>query len=153
MAIEANNKIKIDIPELEFPVNITGKVDRVDEYNGVTRIIDYKTGRVEQGSVEIVNWEDITTDYKKYSKSFQVLTYALMMHESGDIKLPVEAGIISFKNLSKGFLKFSKKDKSGAYAKKEALITDETLDNFKVELKKLILEICDINTPFTEKEV
>lgn len=153
IAIEANNTVLIDIPELNFAVNITGKVDRVDEYNGVTRIIDYKTGRVEQGSVEIVNWEDITTDYSKYSKSFQVLTYAYMMHASGELKLPVEAGIISFKNLNQGFLKFAKKDKPGAYAKKETLITEETLNDFKAELKQLILEICNLKIPFTEKEL
>ncbi len=153
IAIEANNTVSIDIPEIGFPINITGKVDRVDEYNGVTRIIDYKTGRVEQNSVEIVNWEDLTTDYNKYSKSFQVLTYALMMNNTKKIKLPIEAGIISFKNLNKGFLKFSKKDKSGSYAKKEALITTETLKNFSNELKKLIIEICDKNLPFIEKKI
>ncbi|MDO5969395.1 PD-(D/E)XK nuclease family protein [Flavivirga aquimarina] len=153
IAIEADNNVVIDIPELDFPVTITGKVDRVDECNGVTRIIDYKTGRVEQNNVEIVDWETITTDYSKYSKSFQVLTYAYMMQLSNNMKLPVEAGIISFKNLNKGFLKFSKKDKAGAYAKKEALITQETLNNFSKELKQLILEICDPNIPFTEKEL
>lgn len=153
IAIEANNKVIIDIPELDFPVTITGKVDRVDEYNGMTRIVDYKTGRVEQNSVEIVDWEAITTDYSKYSKSFQVLTYTYMMHLSNQIQLPVEAGIISFKNLSKGFLKFSKKDKAGTYAKKDALITQETIDYFSKELKQLVLEICNPNIPFTEKEV
>lgn len=153
MAIEADNSVIMDIPELDFPVTITGKVDRLDEYNGVTRIIDYKTGRVEQHSVEIVDWEAITTDYTKYSKSFQVLTYAYMMHTSNEIQLPVEAGIISFKNLRKGFLKFSKKDKAGTYAKKEALITQETLDSFGQELKQLILEICNPDIPFTEKDV
>ncbi|GAA3643908.1 PD-(D/E)XK nuclease family protein [Flavivirga jejuensis] len=153
IAIETNNDVVIDIPELDFPVTITGKVDRVDEFNGITRIVDYKTGRVEQNSVEIVDWTTITIDYSKYSKSFQVLTYAYMMHISNKIQLPVEAGIISFKNLSKGFLKFSKKDKAGTYAKKDALITQETLDNFSRELIQLILDICNPNIPFTEKEV
>ncbi len=153
VAIEANNNVIVDIPELDFPITITGKVDRVDEYNGVTRIVDYKTGKVEPNSVEIVDWETMTTDYSKYSKSFQVLTYAYMMYVSHQIKLPVEAGIISFKNLGKGFLKFSKKDKAGAYAKKDALITQETLDNFYNELKQLVLEICNPNIPFTEKEI
>ena len=151
--IEASNTILVDIPEIDFPINLTGKVDRVDEYNGITRIIDYKTGRVEQSSVEVVNWEDISTDYNKYSKSFQVLAYALMMHDSGKIKLPLEAGIISLKNLGQGFLKFSKKDKPGAYAKKDSLITEETLRDFNTELKQLIVEICSLNVPFTEKEI
>jgi uncharacterized protein YerC len=152
IAIEAKNKIYLDIPELDFPITIKGTVDRVDEFNGLTRIIDYKTGKVELSNVEIVNWEDITTDYTKYSKSFQVLTYTYMMFKDESIKLPIEAGIISFKNLKGGFLKFSKKDRSGAYANKNSLITQETLENFYIELKSLILEICNPNIPFIEKE-
>ena len=153
LVIEVENKVQINIPELEFPIRLTGKVDRVDEYNGVTRIIDYKTGKVDQNKVELVNWEDITTDYTKYSKSFQVLMYAYMMNQDSAFKYPVEAGIISFKNLNSGFLKFAKKDKPGAYAKKDTFISEVTLDSFYIELEKLILEICNPNIPFTEKEV
>ena len=152
VAIEADNQVLVDIPELDFPVVLKGKVDRVDEYNGVTRIIDYKTGSVQPNQVEIVNWEDITTDYKKYSKSFQVLSYAFMMQKSNVIALPVQAGIISFKNLGSGFLKFSKKDSTHSRSK-NAIITEETLEAFKLELKKLILEICNPEIDFIEKEV
>ena len=152
LAIEAENKIALNIPELDFPIYITGKVDRVDTYNGITRIIDYKTGKVEQGHVEIINWNDITSDYKKYSKSFQVLTYAYIMTSSGKLELPFEAGIISFKNLNADFLKFGVKETSFSRTKNQ-LITEDTLTNFKEELKQLILEICNPNIPFTEKEV
>lgn len=150
LKIETDLTLEVPIPELEFPVNIHGKVDRVDEYNGHLRIIDYKSGQVSQGDVEITEWEDINEDYK-YSKAFQVLTYALMMNK----EIPVnnaEAGIISFKNLGSGFLKFGKKDKPRSRNKTQ-LITEETLDKFTIELKKLILEICDPNIPFTEKEI
>lgn len=153
VAIEDDIKVLIEIPELHFPVKLTGKIDRVDEYNGVTRILDYKSGKVEQSDVEIVNWEDITSDYKKYSKSFQILVYAYMMHTSAKTEFPFEAGIISFKNLKSGVLKFSKKDKAGSYAKKDNLIRKETLESFIVELKQLILEICNQSIPFTEKEL
>ena len=153
IAIEVENKVSIEIPELNYPVYIIGKVDRVDEFNGITRIIDYKTGRVEQSKVEIINWEDLITDYDKYSKSFQILTYAYSLYKNGKVSLPIEAGIISFKNLGKGILTFAKKDKPGAYAKKEASISQETLNTFELELKKLILEICNAELPFIEKEI
>jgi len=151
--IEADLKVSIPIDELSFPVTLNGKVDRVDEYNGVLRIIDYKTGKVDQPKVEIVNWEDLTSDYTKYSKSFQILMYAFMMNQNKAFNSPIEAGIISFKNLNAGFLKFSKKDKPGNYAKKESLITQDTLDAFFIELKGLILEICNSEVSFVEKEV
>ncbi|MEC3906021.1 PD-(D/E)XK nuclease family protein [Tamlana sp. 2201CG12-4] len=151
-AIEADNKVQVNIPELDFPVVLRGKVDRVDEYNGVIRIIDYKTGNVQQNQVEIVDWGAITTDYKKYSKSFQILSYAYMMQASNSLNFPIEAGIISFKNLSSGFLKFSKKE-SAFSRSKNTLIAPDTLLAFESELKKLILEICDPNIDFIEKDV
>ena len=150
--IEAQNDVFISIDGLEFPIKLTGKVDRVDEYNGKTRIIDYKTGKVEQNKVEIIDWEDITSDYTKYSKSFQILMYAYMMYKDNKITLPVEAGIVSFKNLKSGFLKFAKKE--SAYDKNKIVaISEETLEAFEKELKKLIFEICNPNIDFIEKEL
>ncbi|NRD22288.1 PD-(D/E)XK nuclease family protein [Winogradskyella litoriviva] len=153
LSIEADEAIEIKIEGLDFPIKLKGKVDRVDSFNGITRVIDYKSGKVTQNKVEIVNWEDLNSDYDKYSKSFQVLCYAYMMKQQNRIELPIEAGIISFKNLNNGFLKFGKKDKPGSYAKKDQLITQETLDNFEIELKKLIIEICNPKVNFIEKEI
>ena len=55
--------------------------------------------------------------------------------------------------LNQGFLKFAQKDRAGAYAKKECLITRETLSEFKVQLDALILELLNPEIPFIEKEV
>lgn len=151
LAIETKNEVEIDIPELDFTVRLKGKVDRVDNLNGVTRIIDYKSGKIEKKKVEIVDWNDITTDYNKYSKSFQVLTYAYMMHKENKVSLPLEAGIISFKNLQSGFMKFGKKDSDRGKA--DSVITTEVLSEFEKELKKLIIEICNPELNFIEKEI
>ncbi len=153
LEIEPNdNKVKLDIPELDFPVYLTGKVDRIDEYNGVKRIIDYKTGKVDQSKVNIVDWEELNTDYDKYGKPYQILAYAYMMNAKTPFTNPIEAGIISFKNLNNGFLKFGVKESTYSRSKDE-LITQETLNSYFVELKKLILEICNPDIDFTEKEV
>ena len=151
IAIESKLDAKVAIPELDFPVSIIGKVDRVDKRNGITRIIDYKSGKVDQNKVEITNWEDISTDYDKYSKSFQVLAYAYLMHQNTPFTEPIEAGIISFKNLGSGYLKFALKDAGSR--NKTQLITPEILDHFEIELKKLILEICNPELDFVEKEI
>ncbi|WP_204344610.1 PD-(D/E)XK nuclease family protein [Psychroserpens algicola] len=151
IAIETNNKVAIHIDDITTTVSLTGKVDRVDEYDGTLRIIDYKTGRVEPSKVHVTNWEDITTDYDKYSKSFQVLMYAYMMYKSNFISLPVEAGIISFKSLSSGVLKFAKKIPQSN--SKDYAITSETLDAFEIELKRLISELYNPDIDFIEKEV
>ncbi len=152
IAIEADETVVFNVESLEFPIKLTGKVDRIDECDGVTRIIDYKSGKVEQNKVEVVNWDDITTDYDKYSKSFQILCYAYMMHKKNLITLPIEAGIISFKNLNSGFLKFGKKD-SPSSKKKNQIVTADTILNFETELKKLIIEIYNPDLDFIEKEL
>ncbi|NNK40370.1 MAG: PD-(D/E)XK nuclease family protein, partial [Winogradskyella sp.] len=153
LGIEQDFKVELDISELDFPVILKGKIDRIDEFNGTTRVIDYKTGYVEQSKVEIINWNDLTLDYEKYSKPFQLLSYCYALHLSKSISLPVTTGIISFKNSQKGFLPFSKKDKAGNGAVKEQLVTEDTLTQFRIQLHKLILEICDQEQPFVEKEL
>jgi hypothetical protein len=66
---------------------------------------------------------------------------------------PVEAGVISFKNLKSGLLKFTKKDKLGSYSNKITQISSEIIDSYEQELKNLILELFDSKVDFTEKDV
>lgn len=147
--IETKLLLNIPIPELDFEVNIGGIVDRVDRYNGKIRIIDYKTGNVNQNDLEIMDWETLTQDYK-YSKAFQVLAYAAMI--SGKVPMEyAEGGIISFKNMNNGFLKFA--TKAASRGPKNNEISEEVLASFFIELKNLILEICNPDIPFIEKEI
>jgi len=155
--IEADLRIEIPMNNLPFPVYIAGKVDRIDEVDGVIRIIDYKTGAVSSSQVQVSDWDLITTDYKKYSKPFQILAYAYMAKQNGVLpNKPIEAGIISFKNLKAGFIKFGKKEHEGRVTKNNPIdpeITDDVLEDYIAQVKALITEICDVNIPFTEKEV
>lgn len=152
--LEKETRVNINIPELDFPIYLNGVVDRIDLYNGTLRIIDYKSGKVVQAEVEIVNWEDLTEDYKKFSKSFQLLTYAYILNSQGDLKLPANAGIVSFKNLQDALvLLFSKKDKQGNGATKDSTISEETLEAYFIELKKLLIEIFNPEVDFIEKTI
>ncbi|MEX0997021.1 MAG: PD-(D/E)XK nuclease family protein [Flavobacteriaceae bacterium] len=158
--IEANNKIiitqiesmmesQLKIPELDFPVKLRGMVDRIDIFNETTRIIDYKTGKVSQSDLNLIDWDELMADYK-HSKKIQVLTYALMTGDLIQNKF-TQAGIISFKNLKEGFMPFTKKENSRG--KGENTITPEILTSFKGQLSNLIIEICNPAIPFTEKEL
>lgn len=151
IGLEEKLQVELNIPEIDFPIHLKGKLDRIDEMDGTLRIIDYKTGRVTSTQVEIVDWEDITSDYD-YSKAFQLLCYALMYQKEAAFST-VEAGIISFKNLSAGLMRFATKPKKGSRTNKDSAITQETLELFTQELKSLILEICNPDIPFVEKEV
>ena len=150
IGIEQKLSVSLDIPGVTLPVVLKGKLDRVDERDGQLRIIDYKTGKVESKNVEIVDWESITSDYD-CSKAFQLLCYALMYGDENSFET-LESGIISFKNLNAGLLRFATKPNKGSRTK-EYSITTETLSLFKEELSRLITEICNPDIPLTEKEV
>lgn len=150
IGLEEKLQVEIQVPEIDFPIQLKGKLDRIDEMDGTLRIIDYKTGRVTSTQVEIVDWEDITSNYD-YSKAFQLLCYALMYRKEVPIST-LEAGIISFKNLSAGLMLFATKPKKGSRTK-DNTITQEILELFSDELKHLILEICNPAIPLVEKEV
>jgi hypothetical protein len=139
------------VPGLHFPIGLKGVVDRIDERNGITRIIDYKTGKVEPAQMAIYDWSLLLEDYK-YSKAFQVLMYSYMLNTIEPLNFPVEAGVISFKNLQQGFLKFGLKDTSRG-KHKDTLVTPETLTSFEHVLKTLITELFDASMPFVEKEL
>ena len=142
--LEVPLKVEHQVKGLDFPIQLKGKIDRIDEVNGVCRIMDYKTGKVTPYQLKIKDWEILTED-EKYSKSFQVLTYAYMylMAENRSLdQLELSTGIISFKNLKDGFMAFNGSSLNAAI-----------MDSFLIELDKLVLEIFDKNTLFIEKEL
>ena len=145
LALEQRFERILEHPRLPFPVKIGGSVDRIEERDGKIRIIDYKTGKVEKGSIALKSWKDLTKDIKN-DKIIQVLAYAFMYEKEANGK-PIEAGIISFKNLKSGFLPFNFKE-----GKEENTVIDEdTLNNYLEQIVLLLNEILDMNIPFDEK--
>ncbi len=153
--LEKGKKIKIvdiekpvsmehKIKGIDTPIVLTGHIDRIDEVDGVLRIVDYKTGKVEQRNLNFNDWDLLSTQ-EQFSKSFQVLMYAYMYLNAVQMdadSLQIESGIISFKNLKSGFMKVNK-----------GRIDNETMQQFELQLDKLILEIYNLEIPFIEKEL
>ena len=135
----------LEHPSLPFPIKIAGKVDRIEERNGLIRIIDYKTGKVEKTNVTLKSWRGLTDEIKN-DKIIQVLAYAFMYENEANGK-PIEAGIISFKNLKSGFLPFNFKE-----GKEEKTTIDAAIFNEYLEQMVLLLnEILDVTKTFEEK--
>ena len=136
---------KLEHPSLPFPVLIKGNVDRIEECNGIIRIIDYKTGKVEKPNVTLKSWKGLTEEIKN-DKIIQVLAYAFMYEKEANGK-PIEAGIISFKNLKSGFLPFSFKDGK----EEKTTIDTDILNDYLEQMVLLLNEILDETKPFEEK--
>ncbi len=144
LALEKPVKLEYKPKTLNFSINLKGYIDRIDEVDDTLRIIDYKTGKVEQKDLKIEDWENLITDYK-FSKSFQILMYAYLYSKNTAFdpdQNKIESGIFSFKNLKSGFMCFNNSN-----------IQHDELDNFIDQLDLLLKEIFDTEIPFTEKEI
>ena len=145
IALEQTYERTLNHPSLPFPVLIKGNVDRIEERNGTIRIIDYKTGKVDKANVILKTWNGLTEDIKS-DKIIQVLAYAYMYEHEAKGK-PIEAGIISFKNLKSGFLPFVFKEEK----EMNSIIDESILSNYLEQIVLLLSEILDENIPFEEK--
>ncbi len=144
LGLEVPIEMQHHVKAIDMNVKLKGKIDRIDQVDGISRIMDYKTGKVTTSQLKINDWSLIGAD-EKYAKSFQVLTYAYLYLNKNKLslkELSLESGIISFKNLKDGFMPFN-----------GGLITEEIISSFKSELDKLIIEIFDSGIPFQEKEL
>lgn len=129
---------------------IRGKVDRVDELNGVRRIVDYKTGKVEGKDLKLDEFDLIPTDYK-YGKINQVMMYVIMytqQHQININEVTLQTGIYSFKNFKEGFIPMN--FAAPKSRQKDYLVTNDRIESFKETLCKQIDEILNVNLPFTE---
>ena len=145
LELEKTFERKLEDPSLPFPVLIKGNVDRIEECNGIIRIIDYKTGKVEKPNVTLKSWNGLSEDIKN-DKIIQILAYAFMYENEASNK-SMEAGIISFKNLKSGFLPFSFKEGKEVNTTIDSVVLNEYLEQMVLLLK----DILDEKKPFEEK--
>lgn len=150
IAVEKPMSAKLFIKLLNKEVKLFGYIDRVDQLDGVIRVLDYKTGKAELKELKINSYADITEEEGK-PKALQVMAYALMMHqeleENSLANQELTSGIISLKNREKNLLMLS--DSKG----KTLSINNDNLEEFKESIERLILEIYNKEIPFEEREI
>ena len=150
IALESKMKCPYSIPAIKEDIYLKGTVDRIDQYDGNIRILDYKTGTVKGSEVEVVDWESLIHE-KSQGKAFQLLCYALLYGREHPFE-SIQAGIISMKNVKQGAITFAKKDSSRS-RNKDSQITPQVIDAFEEQLNILITEICNPKLPFKEQKV
>ena len=125
-------------------------IPRIDILNGTLRIIDYKTGKkTEKRELNLSSWDDIEMDYDKMKNWFQLLFYVYAFNKTNNLSIPIEAGIISFKNLKSGLLKFN----YGTRFDNDSAISEDVLNNYKLVLENILMEIFNPNMSFVEKKL
>ncbi|PIE48458.1 MAG: hypothetical protein CSA40_00350 [Flavobacteriales bacterium] len=133
---------------LPFNITFKGIVDRVDIFDNTLRIIDYKTGMVQPSQLNISNFNEKLLDYK-YAKAIQIIIYAYLYlnnHNLADIQT-VNAGIISFKNHSAGFMPLNR----NTHRNPETELSISTIKNLMNSIEHIIIDILSVENNFTEK--
>ncbi len=154
IGLEQKLHCSFKIQECEKPVNLVGSADRIDQIGNKIRILDYKTGKVEDKDVKIPSNKnngpnDKEIDIPKFSKipekSVQLLIYKYLYNTKHDIQEEnIEPGIIALKKTSKGI--FSLTNNSDRF----------NGDNFIKECEDIILkifkEILNKDIPFRQTD-
>ena len=145
IALEKKIECELNFKKLKNNVKLRGVIDRLDKRNGIIRIIDYKTGLIKTNEVTV---KTLSSSFDlSHLKAMQLLCYALMYFKNNPECNKLEAGLISFRDLNKGMIKFGIKESS---APPNHLINSAIIEEFEGLIKNLILEIMDPNHPFTD---
>ncbi len=127
----------------ETKIYFAGTADRVDSFGGQTRILDYKTGYVDEKKLAPKEWARIFTD-PDYGKAFQLIMYAWLYHKQHPSDTPLQAGIISLRKPGNGPLL--------VHPPEHEELGHEALMEFEAGLNKLMQEILDPEIPFRQAD-
>ena len=140
--LEKETRLEVALPAGDAKPKLMGRLDRVDHCYGKTRIIDYKTGRVDYDKVKAESTDQVFSTMfsnPKYKDIFQTHLYTYMyLKEHPDEK--VLAGIYPIKKLSEGVVLLN--------GGKELSL--EQMKGFEERLERLFADIFDRDTPFVQ---
>ena len=147
LSLEKKIEYDLNLKELSFPIKIIGTIDRIDEFNGQLRILDYKTGSVKKDRLRFLSsftFEGF--DSKKsmeYSPLFQLLLYSYVYYKQNPLK-EIKAGLIPLKTPKDYFCPVTiSSDKEN----KDVLCID-IFNQFEKELILVIKKLFNENIPF-----
>ncbi|MCX6272013.1 MAG: PD-(D/E)XK nuclease family protein [Bacteroidetes bacterium] len=127
-----------------FQYRLGGKVDRIDQYEHDYYLIDYKTGKLEEKDVRLVNAEKLKDD-PAMDKVFQLMIYSYLFYKQQNPKLSlIIPGIISLRRPAAGILTL--KLPEGSDLLKEGISMMENL------VKKILDDLYNPEVPFIQTE-
>ena len=155
---ESPLKAKLQVGQEEFV--ISGRADRIDQFDGVTRVIDYKTGRVDSADLKQPVRHNSENDLQYLrqipDKALQLLLYKYMYLKAHPSVAP-EAIVGAIHGLRYAHsIEFGL---SQATAKKDDQDVDANflsdanfINDMEAMLKAVIEEMLDTNIPFEQAE-
>ncbi|WP_107037422.1 PD-(D/E)XK nuclease family protein [Brumimicrobium mesophilum] len=149
LEMELTKTLNLNIHGKKKEVNFIGFIDRIDDFEGKKRIIDYKSGKCTETDVKLTkatskakSEEDVVIEFIKKLKSskyvFQMLVYNMLFFEKFG-EYPDKVGIISMVNLNDGPF----------YLDNQMTDTiEELMDLFEKALTKIVSDLYDTSVDF-----
>lgn len=144
----AESPLDIEGHELEYAgilpvenagyIRVYGKIDRIDNKDGVLRVIDYKTGGDEVS--DKYSLQQLFSDPKK-KVMLQLLFYSWLIKQNRP-EAVVKAGMYKLRNISQGI----------KWMEKGNIITNELLSVFETQLQSLIADLFNAEIPFFQTD-
>ncbi len=135
----------------EISVNLKGTADRIERTIRGYRIVDFKTGRIDDKELRLRNWDELLTNKDK-DKAFQLLTYSWLLSKQDGIPIQdITPAFISMRSLSKGHRLLQLTigpDKPPT----ENTLDQHSINEFEAVLKGIIAELFNTATPFTQTD-
>ncbi|MFO7655972.1 MAG: PD-(D/E)XK nuclease family protein [Bacteroidales bacterium] len=146
-ALEKNYMFELKLPDGN-KIRIGGIIDRIDEKEGVTRIVDYKSG-VRKNVFENTSALFEQTGSKRNGAVFQILLYSLVVHKNmgGDTILP---GLYFIRSMFNPEFDFRITEQQGRNVKLLVNNAVPYLADFEKLLTGTITQIFDTGIPFVQ---
>lgn len=141
---EFSAPLTIKVNGIDTTIFIKGKIDRIDSYGGIIRVIDYKSS-VKDSDKFSFDGLDLLFEEKNYDKQLQLFLYTWLLHKSGYSEAEkIIACIVPFKE----FAEEPKFIVDGF--KKPFRFNTELMQAFENKLRSFAEQVFDRNIPFSQ---
>lgn len=154
--LETEGELRVCLNTAQGDYVFSGRVDRIDRFGGVIRVIDYKTGHVNNADLKLPvrHYSDNDLEYLRMipGKALQLLLYKYMYLKGRSIQEPVEAAIHGLNHahtiefgLSKATPKEDDNDVNVDFLEDSSFIGD-----MEAMLEAVVNEMLDTEKPFEQ---
>jgi len=156
--LETEGELKASLETSQGDYVFSGRADRIDSYGGVIRVIDYKTGHVDNADLKLPvrHHSESDLDYLRTipDKALQLLLYKYMYLKEHHTQEPVEGAIHGLKyahtiefGLTKALPKDDDTDANADFLEDRSFITD-----MEAMLEAVADEMLETDIPFVQAE-
>ena len=158
--LETEGELRAKLPSSHVDSHFYGRTDRIDQFGGLIRVIDYKTGHVANADlmVPVRHQSESDLDYLKQipEKALQLLLYKYMFLKEHPSIMPeqVTAAIhgLKYANAIEFCLNKATPTKSDTDADMDFLEDATFIRDMEALLAAVVDEMLDMETPFVQAE-